>query len=75
MLALEVGDQRIELTALVNRNVGRNVCGVAKILVVFTVGRCLVHDAGAFVVGNVIANQNLPGVCDVEFLGIGVVIE
>ena len=62
VLALEVGDQRVKLTALVNRNVGRNVCGVAEILVVFTVGRCLVHDAGALVIGNVVANQNLPGV-------------
>ena len=62
VLALEVGDQRIELTALVNRNVSWNVCGVAEILVVFTVGRSLVHDAGALIVGNIVANQNLPGV-------------
>ena len=62
VLTLEVGDQRIKLTALVNRNIGWNVRGVAEILVVFTVSGCLVNYAGALVVGNVVANQNLPSV-------------
>ena len=75
VLANEVGDDRVEFAALVDRHVGRDAGKVANHLVVFTIGRGLVNDSGAIAVGNIVGNQNLPGVYGVELLGVGVVIE
>ena len=66
VLPLVRSNHRVELTALVYRNVGWDACGLANVLVILTVGRCLVDNSGAIGIGNIVSNQDLPGVGDIK---------
>ena len=66
VLPLVGSNHRVELTALVDRNVGWDACGLANVLVILTVGRCLVDNSGAIGIGNIVSNQDLPGVGDIK---------
>ena len=75
VLASEVGDQRVEFATLIHRDDYRNAGGLTNPLVVFTVGRCLVNDAGAIAFANVVVDQNLPSGFGAKTFGVGVIVE
>ena len=75
MLPSEIANQRVELATFVDRNNYRDTGSFTNALVVFTIGRCLVNDAGSITLTNVVIYQNLPGGFGSKTLGVGVVVE
>ena len=75
VLTLELADDRVELAALVDRNVNRNSGRFTNSLVIFTVGRRLVNDSGSIAFANVVVDQNLPSVGNIELGLVGIEIE
>ena len=70
MLVLVCRYHTVELSALVYRNVRRDSCQIADILVILTVGRSLMNNPSAIGVSNVIGNQYLPGVVNLILFSI-----
>ena len=75
MLTLIRSNYRVELSAFVNRNVGWDACSLTNVLVILTVGRCLVHNSGAIGIGNIICNQDLPSVSNIKQLSVRVEVK
>ena len=74
-LAGHIRHVRQEATTLVERKERRDAGGLRDTLVVFTVGRGLVDDAGSIAGGDVVVDQDLPRVLSPPGLGIRVVVE
>ena len=74
VLAGDLGDDREELTALIHRDDDRDASFASDDLVILTVGRSLVNDTGALAGGDILGDQDLPGVLGPPQLGVRVVI-
>ena len=65
-------EHRQELGTFIYREDHRDAMLFTDLLVIFTVGRGLVHDTGTVGGGDVVGRDNLPGVLGAVFLGVGV---
>ncbi|MDQ1122037.1 hypothetical protein QE412_000610 [Microbacterium trichothecenolyticum] len=74
-LPRDVGHSRQEPAAVVERDDRRQSRGIREALVVLTVGGGLVHDARAVADGDVVVDEDLPGILRPPHRRVGVVVE
>ncbi len=70
----DILDRREEPRALVHGDDHRDAGRLADALVILTVGGSLVHDPGALIGGDVVVDQDAPGVLRAVRIGVGVVV-
>ena len=75
VLTNKVGDEAVELTLIIDRDLGCDSRGETHALVILTVGGRLVNDTGAIGVAHVVVDEHLPVVGDLKLGFIRVVVE